>query len=136
MLYNIYILLFFIHRVFTAAINGIKDKYAVSGCTVAAMQPERREPSFRIEPILKAMQKLSARGVNWLTRLSLISIPWLHDADAAFVLRQMEYDSPSYDRRYGCTLLFLEIQPFPKAWVRPGAALADQLCGRGAIRLS
>ena len=100
------------------------------------MQPERREPSGGIEPFRKAVQKLSARGVNWLTRSSLITIPWLHDADAAFVLKQTNQNAPSYDRRYGYTPLFLEIQPFPTAWVRPGAALADHISGRGAVRLS
>ena len=109
---------------------------AVSGCTVAAMQPERREPFGGIEPFPKAMQKLSARGVNWLTRSTLIGIPWLHDVVAAFVLKQRKYYAPSYDRRYGCTLLFLEIQPIPTAWVRPGAALAYHISGRAVERLS
>ena len=100
------------------------------------MQPERHEPSGGIEPLRKAMHKLSARGVNWLTRSTLIGILRLHDADSASVLKQMEKDAPSYDRRYGYTPLFLEIQPFPTAWVRPGAALADHISGRGAVRLS
>ena len=52
------------------------------------MQPERREPSGGIEPLRKAMHKLSARGVNWLTRSDLIGILSLNDADAAFVLKQ------------------------------------------------
>ena len=51
------------------------------------MQPERREPSDSIESFLKAMPKLSARGVNWLTRSTLIGIPCIYDADAAFVLK-------------------------------------------------
>ena len=100
------------------------------------MQPERREPSIGIEPFPKAMKKLSARGVNWLTRSTLIGIPWLHDAVAASVLKQMKYYAPADDRRYSYTPLILEIQPFPTAWVRPGAALAYHISGRGAVRLS
>ncbi len=100
------------------------------------MQPERHEPSVGIEPLRKAMQKLSARGVSWLTRSTLIGILRLPDADAAFVLKHWKYYAPSYDRRCGYTPLFLEIQPFPTAWVRPGAALADHFGGRGAVRLS